>query len=208
MAGWPAVGRTSVESRASRYRRPDGRPPPCNPRRGGIGRDRLDPQQGEQPLQSVVEIGIDAIEDRLKLRVGHLYLSYPWLSGSLAYACSPTAVGDKAAAAAGGCRICQTSPAASRTAGGEIVAPGLQIVRKDRQRQERQSPRDRKGRPGACPDRYARIIGGAMDQHGDRKEQPHEIILSGQRRRHGHQAEQNSELFGVRPWCHPRGAKA
>ena len=36
-----------------------------------IGRDRLDPQQREQPLEAVVEIGIDAIEDRLKLGVGH-----------------------------------------------------------------------------------------------------------------------------------------
>ena len=42
-------------------------------REGGIGGDRLDPQQAEQPLQTVVEIGIDAIEDRLKLRrVGHV----------------------------------------------------------------------------------------------------------------------------------------
>ena len=38
---------------------------------GRIGRDRLDPQQREQPLQAVVEIGVDAIEDRLKLGVGH-----------------------------------------------------------------------------------------------------------------------------------------
>ena len=36
--------------------------------KGRIGRDRLDPQQREQPLQAVVEIGIDAVEDRLKLR--------------------------------------------------------------------------------------------------------------------------------------------
>ncbi len=39
---------------------------------GRIGRDRFDPQQRKQPLQAVVEIGIDAVEDRLKLRrVGH-----------------------------------------------------------------------------------------------------------------------------------------
>ena len=36
--------------------------------KGGIGRDRLDPQQRKQPLQAVVEIGVDAVEDRLKLR--------------------------------------------------------------------------------------------------------------------------------------------
>jgi hypothetical protein len=35
---------------------------------GGIGRDRLDPQQGKRPLGAVVEIGIDAIKDRLKLQ--------------------------------------------------------------------------------------------------------------------------------------------
>ncbi len=41
-------------------------------REGGIGGDRLDPQQAEQPLQTIIEIGIDAVEDRLKLRrVGH-----------------------------------------------------------------------------------------------------------------------------------------
>src|ERR1700722_2637791 len=33
--------------------------------KGRIGRDRLDPQQGKQPLEAVIEIGIDAIEDRL-----------------------------------------------------------------------------------------------------------------------------------------------
>jgi hypothetical protein len=31
-------------------------------------RDRFDPQQGKQPLEAVVEISIDAVEDRLKLR--------------------------------------------------------------------------------------------------------------------------------------------
>ena len=35
--------------------------------KGRIGRDRLDAQQGKQPLQAVVEITVDAIEDRLKL---------------------------------------------------------------------------------------------------------------------------------------------
>ena len=35
--------------------------------KGRIGRDRLDPQQGKQPLQAVVEITVDAIENRLKL---------------------------------------------------------------------------------------------------------------------------------------------
>ncbi len=33
--------------------------------KGRIGRDRLDPQQRKQPLEAVIEIGIDVIEDRL-----------------------------------------------------------------------------------------------------------------------------------------------
>ena len=41
--------------------------------KGRIGRDRLDPQQRKQPLEAVVEIGIDAVEDRLKLCVGHYW---------------------------------------------------------------------------------------------------------------------------------------
>ena len=42
------------------------------PGKGGIGGNRFDPQQRKQPLQGVVEIGIDAIENRLKLRgAGH-----------------------------------------------------------------------------------------------------------------------------------------
>ena len=32
---------------------------------GRIGRDRFDPQQGKQPLEAVIEIGIDVVEDRL-----------------------------------------------------------------------------------------------------------------------------------------------
>jgi hypothetical protein len=36
-----------------------------------IRRDRLDPQQREQTLQAVVEILVDVIEHRLKLRIGH-----------------------------------------------------------------------------------------------------------------------------------------
>jgi hypothetical protein len=40
--------------------------------KGRIGGDRFDPQQGKQPLEAVVEIGIDAVKDRLQLRrVGH-----------------------------------------------------------------------------------------------------------------------------------------
>jgi len=39
--------------------------------KGLIGRDRFDPQQRKQPLEAVVEIGVDAVEDRLKLWVGH-----------------------------------------------------------------------------------------------------------------------------------------
>src|ERR1700726_111983 len=49
----------------------------------GIGRDRFDPQQRKQPLEAVVEIGIDAVEDRLQLRrVGHVAIfpscNVPW----------------------------------------------------------------------------------------------------------------------------------
>jgi hypothetical protein len=33
--------------------------------KGRLGGDRLDPQKREQPLQAVVEIGIDAVENRL-----------------------------------------------------------------------------------------------------------------------------------------------
>jgi hypothetical protein len=43
--------------------------------KGRVGRDRLDPQQCEQPLEAVVEIGIDAVEHRLKLSVGHGLIS-------------------------------------------------------------------------------------------------------------------------------------
>src|ERR1700730_19184439 len=50
-------------------------------RKRRIGRDRLDPQKRKQPLQAVVEIGIDTVEDRLKLRrVGHFGFSL-WASG-------------------------------------------------------------------------------------------------------------------------------
>ncbi len=38
---------------------------------GRVGRDRLDPQQRKQPLEAVVEIGVDMIEDRLDLCIGH-----------------------------------------------------------------------------------------------------------------------------------------
>ena len=38
-----------------------------------IGGDRFDTQQRKQPLQTVVEIGVDVVEDRLQLRcAGHL----------------------------------------------------------------------------------------------------------------------------------------
>ena len=39
-----------------------------------------------------------------------------------------------------------------------------------------------------------------MDQHGHREEQPHEIILAGQRRGDRHQAEQYADFLGVRPF--------
>src|SRR5260370_5023733 len=64
--------------------------------KGRIGRDRFDPQQGKQPLEAVIEIGIYTVEDRLQLRrVGHLryFLGYRVLlcvSG-----CSLLAVGGK-----------------------------------------------------------------------------------------------------------------
>jgi hypothetical protein len=69
-------------------RKTDGRDVPCEMVRGlpailhkgRIGRDRLDPQQCEQPLEAVVEIGIDAVEDRRELqRVGHS--AVPLLAG-------------------------------------------------------------------------------------------------------------------------------
>ena len=51
--------------------------------KGRIGRDRLDPQQGKQPLEGMIEIGIDAVEDRLQLRrVGHFAI-FPGASGLL-----------------------------------------------------------------------------------------------------------------------------
>ena len=89
----------------------------------------------------------------------------------------------------------------------EVVPPGLQIVRKDRKRQAHQAARHRQRGPCAGPDRGARVIGRPMDQDGDRKEQPHEIVLSGQRRGHRHQAEQDAELLGGRPWRHPRARR-
>jgi hypothetical protein len=42
-----------------------------------ISRDRFDPQQRKQPLEAVIEIGIDAVEDRLKVgRAGHRDFSW------------------------------------------------------------------------------------------------------------------------------------
>jgi hypothetical protein len=46
-------------------------------REGGVGGDRFDAQKRKQPLQAVVEIGIDAIKNRLKLDVWHLRRSLP-----------------------------------------------------------------------------------------------------------------------------------
>src|SRR5277367_1799573 len=46
---------------------------------GRIGRNRLDPQQRKQPLEAVVEIRVDALEDLLKLcGVGHFRSSLCW----------------------------------------------------------------------------------------------------------------------------------
>ena len=91
--------------------------------------------------------------------------------------------------------------------GGEIVPPGLQLIRKNRKRQAHQQSRDRQRGPCARPYGRTRIIGCPMDQHGHRKEQPHEIILPGQRRGHRHQAEQDTEFFGVGPRRHPRARR-
>ena len=46
-----------------------------------------------------------------------------------------------------------------------------------------------------------------MDQHGDREEQPHEVILPGQRRGHRHQAKQDAEFLGIRPFRPARGRR-
>jgi hypothetical protein len=43
-----------------------------------------------------------------------------------------------------------------------------------------------------------------MHQHRHREEQPHEVILPRQRRGHRHQAEQQAQLFRVRPLGAPR----
>jgi len=46
-----------------------------------VGRDRRDAHELEQSLDALVDIGIDAVEDRLKLRrVGHFSI-FPWLAG-------------------------------------------------------------------------------------------------------------------------------
>src|ERR1700682_5623151 len=83
--------------------------------KGRIGRDRFDPQQGKQALEAVIEIGIDAVEDRLKLRrVGHFLYSLGWRVLLYVSGFSSLAVGDKelTVPSKGGCRICQTNAAA------------------------------------------------------------------------------------------------
>ena len=49
--------------------------------KGGIGRDRLDTQEREQPLKTIVEIGVDAVKNGLQLGVGHF--CFPALLESL-----------------------------------------------------------------------------------------------------------------------------
>ena len=94
------------------------------PGEGRIRRDRFDPQQGKQPLEAVVEIGIDAVEDRLKLRrVGHS-LIFPWLAG-VASACQvaarqPPETRSKQCSSEGGCRMCQTNPPAITAAAARL----------------------------------------------------------------------------------------
>src|SRR5205085_3927912 len=83
-------------------------------REGRVGRDRLDAQQVEQPREAVVEIGIDMVEHRLQFCVGHG--GFPYL-GLLASGCNPPGGGDKA----GGCRMCQTRPAASTAVAARLL---------------------------------------------------------------------------------------
>src|SRR6516162_1923536 len=45
-------------------------------RKSRVGGDRFDAQQRKQALQAVVEIGINTIENRLKLDVWHLHLPH------------------------------------------------------------------------------------------------------------------------------------
>ena len=89
-------------------------------------------------------------------------------------------------------------PRGEQDGGGEIIAIRLQVVRKHRKRQAQQAARDSEQRPCAGLDRGPRIVGGAMDQHGHREEQPYEVVLPGQRRGHRHQAEQYAEFLGIR----------
>src|SRR5579859_1541538 len=75
------------------------------PGEGRVSRDRFDPQQREQPLQAVVEIGIDVVEDFLRLGVGHLCV--PCRFYGVAF--SSAGGVELAASGLGGCRRCQTS---------------------------------------------------------------------------------------------------
>ena len=81
----------------------------------------------------------------------------------------------------------------------EVVSEGLQVIREKRKRQANQKAGDRKHDPRSPAYSGTGIIGGPMHQDGHRKEQPHEIILPGQRRGHRHQAEQDTEFLGVGP---------
>src|SRR5215831_9869126 len=65
--------------------------------------------------------------------------------------------------------------------GREVVAVGLQILRKNRERQTHQSAGKRERQPGPEPHFGPRIIGCAMHQNRNRKEQPQEVVLPSQR---------------------------
>ena len=178
--------------------------------KGRIGRDRFDPQQRKQPLQAVVEIGIDAVEDRLKLRrAGHVAIFPGWRGISA-------------------CRVVARRPPETRQPA-DVIQRRMQDMPDQSRRQSRRwrrdccrRPADRSekpettgtsgaprppARPMCRPARRARIIGRPVDQDGHRKEQPHEIILPGQRRGHRHQAEQDAEFLGIRPRRHPRARR-
>ena len=98
-------------------------------------------------------------------------------------------------------------PRREQDGGGEIIAIRLQVDREQRKRQAQQAARHDEQRPCAGPDCRPRIIGGAMGQDGDRKEQPQEVILTGQGRRDGNQAKENADLLGIRALRTARGRR-
>ena len=57
---------------------------------GGIGRDRFDPEQREQPLEGRIEIRIDARKDGVKLRHDVLIPCCPAAAYVRSASCSPS----------------------------------------------------------------------------------------------------------------------